>query len=101
MKVVIIGAGPAGLVTCKTLIESATPDFPFDPVILEQEADIGGGLCQCSSRAASTTYESSSGTFRYRSYEVRHTVLFLQTSNDDDAQNANLVSSKQVDDMLM
>lgn len=44
MKVVIIGAGPAGLVTCKTLIESATPDFPFDPVILEQEADIGGRL---------------------------------------------------------
>lgn len=42
MKVVIIGAGPAGLVTCKTLLESATPSFPFDPVVLEQEDDIGG-----------------------------------------------------------
>jgi protoporphyrinogen oxidase len=44
MKVVIIGAGPAGLVTCKTLLESATPDFPFDPIVLEQEDDIGGSL---------------------------------------------------------
>lgn len=52
MKVVIIGAGPAGLVTCKTFLEAATPDFPFDPVVLEQESDIGG-------------------TFRFRSYEVR------------------------------
>lgn len=51
MKVVVIGAGPAGLVTCKTLLEAATEEFPFDPVILEQEDDIGG-------------------TFRYRSYEV-------------------------------
>src|SRR3979490_488078 len=46
MKVVIIGAGAAGLVACKTLLESATPDFPFDPVILEQEEDIGGSLKQ-------------------------------------------------------
>ncbi len=51
MKVVIIGAGPAGLVTCKSLIEAASSDYPFDPIILEQEDDIGG-------------------TFRYRSYEV-------------------------------
>lgn len=51
LKVVIIGAGPSGLVTCKSLLEAATVDFPFDPVILEQEDDIGG-------------------TFRYRSYEV-------------------------------
>lgn len=53
MKVVIIGAGPAGLVTCKTLLDSSTEAFPFDPIVLEQEDDIGG-------------------TFRYRSYEVRH-----------------------------
>lgn len=52
MKVVIVGAGPSGLVTCKSLLEAATSDFPFDPVILEQEDDIGG-------------------TFNYRSYEVR------------------------------
>ena len=51
MKVVVIGAGPGGLVTCKTLLESATSEFPFDPVVLEQEDGVGG-------------------TFRYRSYEV-------------------------------
>jgi cation diffusion facilitator CzcD-associated flavoprotein CzcO len=51
MKVVIVGAGAAGLVTCKSLLEAASPAFPFDPIILEQENDIGG-------------------TFRYRSYEV-------------------------------
>ena len=58
MKVVIIGAGPAGLVTCKTLLDSATEQFPFDPIILEQEDDIGG-------------------TFRYRSYEVGSLSLHL------------------------
>ena len=51
MKVAIIGAGPSGLVACKSLLEASTPDFPFDPVILEQEDSLGG-------------------TFRYRSYEV-------------------------------
>jgi dimethylaniline monooxygenase (N-oxide forming) len=51
MRVVVIGAGPAGLVTCKSLLEAATADYPFDPLILEQEDAIGG-------------------TFRYRSYEV-------------------------------
>jgi len=51
MKVAIIGAGPAGLGACKTLRETAAQDFPFDPVVLEQELDIGG-------------------TFRFRSYEV-------------------------------
>ena len=52
MKVVIIGAGPGGLVTCKSLLEAADEKYPFDPIIFEQEDDIGG-------------------TFRYRSYEVR------------------------------
>lgn len=51
MKVVIVGAGPSGLVTCKILLEAANADFPFEPIILEQEDNIGG-------------------TFRYRSYEV-------------------------------
>ncbi|KAJ7261292.1 FAD/NAD(P)-binding domain-containing protein [Mycena haematopus] len=50
MQVVVIGAGPSGLVACKSLLEAATKNFPFDPVVLEQEADIGG-------------------TFRYRSYQ--------------------------------
>jgi dimethylaniline monooxygenase (N-oxide forming) len=51
MKVVVVGAGPSGLVVCKTLLDAASMDFPFDPIILEQENNIGG-------------------TFRYRSYEV-------------------------------
>ena len=51
MRVAIIGAGPGGLVTCKTLLEAASDSFPFDPVIFEQEGDLGG-------------------TFRFRSYEV-------------------------------
>ncbi|KAJ6606461.1 hypothetical protein DFH09DRAFT_1120303 [Mycena vulgaris] len=50
MRVIIIGAGPSGLVAAKSLLESASPDFPFDPIVLEQEADIGG-------------------TFRFRSYQ--------------------------------
>lgn len=51
MRVVVVGAGPAGLVACKTLLENTDAQYPFDPVVLEQEADIGG-------------------TFRYRTYEV-------------------------------
>lgn len=59
MKVVIIGAGPSGLVTCKSLLESADTDFPFEPIILEQESQLGG-------------------TFKFRSYEVRiHSSLIL------------------------
>lgn len=56
MKVVIVGAGPSGLVACKSLLEAASEQFPFDPLILEQEDDIGG-------------------TFRYRSYEVQNTKI--------------------------
>ncbi|KAG6818208.1 hypothetical protein H0H87_000113 [Tephrocybe sp. NHM501043] len=52
MKVAIIGAGPSGIVSCKSLLEAATPTHPFDPFILEQEGDIGG-------------------TFNYRSYEAK------------------------------
>lgn len=40
--VVVIGAGPAGLVTLKTLLEHSTPELEFDPLILEAEDDIGG-----------------------------------------------------------
>ncbi|KAG7096033.1 hypothetical protein E1B28_006714 [Marasmius oreades] len=59
MKVVVIGAGPAGLVTAKSLLENADDRYPFDPLILEQEDDIGG-------------------TFRYRSYENANMVSSKQ-----------------------
>lgn len=59
MKVIIIGAGPAGLVVCKTLLDAATEQFPFDPIILEQEDDIGG-------------------TFKYRTYEVCFSSLAIR-----------------------
>ncbi|KAL1661710.1 hypothetical protein GGF50DRAFT_60535 [Schizophyllum commune] len=57
--VVIIGGGPSGLVTLKTLLENRTDEFPFDPILLEQEDDIGG-------------------TFRYRSYENSNLVSSKQ-----------------------
>lgn len=59
LKVIIIGAGPAGLVACKSLLENASEEYPFDPVVLEQEDDIGG-------------------TFRYRSYQNSHLVSSKQ-----------------------
>ncbi|KZP32518.1 FAD/NAD-P-binding domain-containing protein [Athelia psychrophila] len=59
MRVAIVGAGPSGLVTCKSLLEAATPEFPFDPVILEQEGSLGG-------------------TFRFRSYENANLVSSKQ-----------------------
>ncbi|KAJ7168185.1 hypothetical protein C8R43DRAFT_983359 [Mycena crocata] len=63
--VVIIGAGPSGLVTCKSLLEYASDDFPFDPIVLEQEADIGG-------------------TFRYRTYENATLVSSKQLTSFSD-----------------
>ncbi|KAK1220425.1 hypothetical protein PQX77_016806 [Marasmius sp. AFHP31] len=65
MKVVIIGAGPAGLVTAKSLLENADGPCPFDPIILEQEDDIGG-------------------TFRYRSYENANLVSSKQLTSFSD-----------------
>ncbi|RDB21257.1 Dimethylaniline monooxygenase [N-oxide-forming] 5 [Hypsizygus marmoreus] len=59
MKVVIIGAGPSGLVTCKSLLEAASLNFPFNPIVFEQEGEIGG-------------------TFRYRSYENSNLVSSKQ-----------------------
>lgn len=65
MKVVIVGAGPAGLTACKTLLENVSEDFPFDPIVLEQEDDIGG-------------------TFRYRSYENANLVSSKQLTSFSD-----------------
>ncbi|KAJ7915489.1 FAD/NAD(P)-binding domain-containing protein [Mycena leptocephala] len=65
MKVVVVGAGPSGLVACKSLLEAASNDWPFDPVILEQEKDIGG-------------------TFRYRSYQNATLVSSKQLTSFSD-----------------
>ncbi|KAE9406677.1 FAD/NAD-P-binding domain-containing protein [Gymnopus androsaceus JB14] len=65
MKVVIVGAGPSGLVTAKSLLENVDANFPFDPIILEQEDDIGG-------------------TFRYRSYENANLVSSKQLTSFSD-----------------
>ncbi|KAF9049230.1 FAD/NAD-P-binding domain-containing protein [Hymenopellis radicata] len=65
MKVVVIGAGAAGLVACKSLLEYADSDFPFDPVVLEQEDAIGG-------------------TFRYRTYENATLVSSKQLTSFSD-----------------
>lgn len=40
--VVIIEAGPSGLVTAKTLLQQSSLNLSFEPVILEAEDDIGG-----------------------------------------------------------
>uniref|UniRef100_A0A0W0F3V2 Dimethylaniline monooxygenase n=1 Tax=Moniliophthora roreri TaxID=221103 RepID=A0A0W0F3V2_MONRR len=63
--VVVIGAGPAGLVAAKCLLENADEDHHFDPIILEQEDDIGG-------------------TFKYRSYENANLVSSKQLTSFSD-----------------
>ncbi|KAJ3516723.1 hypothetical protein NLJ89_g948 [Agrocybe chaxingu] len=65
MKVIIIGAGPSGLVTCKSLLEATDKEFLFDPIVLEQEESIGG-------------------TFRYRSYEFSNLVSSKQLTSFSD-----------------
>ncbi|EPQ50184.1 dimethylaniline monooxygenase, partial [Gloeophyllum trabeum ATCC 11539] len=62
---IIVGAGPSGLVACKTLLEAATHDFPFDPIVLEQEDDIGD-------------------TFQYRFYENTTLVSSKQLTSFSD-----------------
>ncbi|KAF9501199.1 FAD/NAD(P)-binding domain-containing protein [Pleurotus eryngii] len=63
--VAIVGAGPAGLVMCKSLLENSSPDLTFDPIILEQEDDIGG-------------------TFKYRSYDNANLVSSKQLTSFSD-----------------
>ncbi|KAF9514503.1 hypothetical protein BS47DRAFT_1328903 [Hydnum rufescens UP504] len=65
MKVVIIGAGPSGLVVCKTLLQEFSEEYPFDPIILEAEDDIGG-------------------TFQYRGYENASLVSSKQITSFSD-----------------
>ncbi|RJE23918.1 Pyridine nucleotide-disulfide oxidoreductase [Aspergillus sclerotialis] len=56
-KVAIIGAGPAGLVTAKTLLQNFPPGT-FTPVIFEERNEIGG--LWPSSRSASTNGQKTS-----------------------------------------
>ncbi len=44
MKVVIVGCGPAGIVTAKSLLENADANFPFDPILLEQVRALCGDI---------------------------------------------------------
>lgn len=50
MRVIVIGGGPGGLTTLKTLLHfprtSPTEDAQFDPIILEAAAKIGGTFDQ-------------------------------------------------------
>ncbi|KAG9004845.1 hypothetical protein FRB94_002012 [Tulasnella sp. JGI-2019a] len=64
--VIIIGAGPSGLVTCKTLLDANTRfGSKFNPIVLEQEDALGG-------------------TFRYRSYENANLVSSKQLTSFTD-----------------
>lgn len=42
VRIAIIGGGPSGLVTLKTLLESKGPDFNVEPVLFEAEEEFGG-----------------------------------------------------------
>ncbi|OCK80033.1 dimethylaniline monooxygenase [Lepidopterella palustris CBS 459.81] len=59
IKVAVIGAGPGGLVTLKTLLEASTPERPIEARLFEAEDSIGG-------------------TFEYRSYENAELVSSKQ-----------------------
>ncbi|KAJ3292739.1 hypothetical protein HK104_005072, partial [Borealophlyctis nickersoniae] len=59
MKVAVIGAGPSGLVTLKTLLASSTSETPISVRLFEAEDKLGG-------------------TFRYRSYENAELVSSRQ-----------------------
>ncbi|KAF2841817.1 dimethylaniline monooxygenase [Patellaria atrata CBS 101060] len=59
IRVAIIGAGPAGLVTLKTILEASTSERPIEACLFEAEDGIGG-------------------TFNYRSYENAELVSSKQ-----------------------
>ncbi|KAF1977650.1 dimethylaniline monooxygenase [Bimuria novae-zelandiae CBS 107.79] len=65
MRVAVIGAGPGGLATLKTLLEASTPDRPIEACLFEAERDIGG-------------------TFQYRSYENAELVSSKQLTTFSD-----------------
>ncbi|KAK5993834.1 Monooxygenase PC-14 [Cladobotryum mycophilum] len=59
IRVAIIGAGPGGLATLKTLLEASSPERPIECCLFEAENDIGG-------------------TFQFRSYENAELVSSKQ-----------------------
>ncbi|KAJ5736875.1 Monooxygenase [Penicillium malachiteum] len=65
IRVAIIGAGPGGLVTLKTLLEASKPDRQIEAYLFEAESDVGG-------------------TFNYRSYENAELVSSKQLTTFSD-----------------
>jgi dimethylaniline monooxygenase (N-oxide forming) len=65
MRIAVIGAGPGGLTTLKTLLEASTPENPIEVCLFEAEEDIGG-------------------TFQYRSYENAELVSSKQLTTFSD-----------------
>ncbi|KAF2130405.1 dimethylaniline monooxygenase [Dothidotthia symphoricarpi CBS 119687] len=65
MRVAVIGAGPGGLATLKTLLEASTPERPIEAFLFEAEEKIGG-------------------TFHYRAYENAELVSSKQLTTFSD-----------------
>ncbi|KAK4998303.1 hypothetical protein LTR66_002449 [Elasticomyces elasticus] len=65
IKVAIVGAGPGGLATLKTLLAASTPERPVEACLFEAEEEIGG-------------------TFKYRSYENAELVSSKQLTSFSD-----------------
>ncbi|KAH7383386.1 dimethylaniline monooxygenase [Pyrenochaeta sp. MPI-SDFR-AT-0127] len=65
MRIAVIGAGPGGLTTLKTLLEASTPARPIEAVLFEAEEKIGG-------------------TFQYRAYENAELVSSKQLTTFSD-----------------
>ncbi|KAH3919159.1 hypothetical protein HBI56_100610 [Parastagonospora nodorum] len=65
MRIAVIGAGPGGLTTLKTLLEASTPERPIEAVLFEAEDNVGG-------------------TFHYRAYENAELVSSKQLTTFSD-----------------
>lgn len=65
MRIAVIGAGPGGLATLKTLLEASTPQRRIEAVLFEAEDNVGG-------------------TFKYRSYENAELVSSKQLTSFSD-----------------
>ncbi|KAF1940608.1 dimethylaniline monooxygenase [Clathrospora elynae] len=65
MRIAVIGAGPGGLTTLKTLLEASTPERPIEAVLFEAEDNVGG-------------------TFHYRGYENAELVSSKQLTSFSD-----------------